>query len=190
MTLYWLLILVFASACIARERHIVSRDTVALIPSTSPTRVATPSATADQRHHSNHVNDFYKLYGWLKPNTSVPDSELPKAIRKIQKVLKEPVTGVFSNELMDIVTRPRCGTEQPYNGTDAKSPAALHKRYVLWGSKWSKTTLTWRFLSYSTNVSANVQQSTLRYVSSDFNLQQQTSLSFIKLSTHGSVNSI
>jgi hypothetical protein len=164
MISYRPLLLVLISTCLAREHYIVARNTIAIIPSTSPTRAATPSATPDQRQHSKHVNDFYKLYGWLKPNTSVPDSELPKAIRKIQKVLKEPVTGVFSDEMMDIVTRPRCGTEQPYDETDANSPVGLHKRYVLWGSKWAKTTLTWRIRSYSNDLSANLQQSTIKYV--------------------------
>jgi|TARA_R110002003_G_scaffold589_15_gene20671 hypothetical protein len=151
--------------CFATEHGIAARGTLALIPSASPTQAVPPSATADQKKHSKHVNDFYKLYGWLKPNTTVLDKDLPKAIRKIQKVLEEPVTGVFSDKMMDIMTKPRCGTEQPYNETDAKAPPALHKRFVLWGSKWSKTTITWRFASYSADLSAAQQQSTIRSVS-------------------------
>jgi hypothetical protein len=94
----------------------------------------------------------------------VPDKELPRAIRKIQKVLKEPVTGIFSDKMMDIMTKPRCGTEEPYNETAANEPAGLHKRYVIWGSKWAKTSLTWRFVNYSSDLPAAQQQSTLRYV--------------------------
>jgi hypothetical protein len=159
-----LLLLGSITTVIARSHRIVARNTIAIIPSASPTQSVLPTATPDQRRHSKHVNDFYKLYGWLKPNTSVPDKELPKAIRKIQKVLEEPVTGVFSDRMMDIMTKPRCGTEQVYNETAAKSPPDLHKRYVVWGSKWPKTTITWRFVSYSADLSAAQQQSTLRCV--------------------------
>jgi hypothetical protein len=141
-----------------------ARGTIAIIPSASPTQSIRPTATPDQKQHSKHVNDFYKLYGWLKPNTTVPDKELPRAIRKIQKVLREPVTGIFSDKMMDIMTKPRCGTEEPYNETAANEPAGLHKRYVMWGSKWAKTSLTWRFINYSSDLPAAQQQSTLKYV--------------------------
>jgi len=142
----------------------IARDNIAIIPSVSPTRPTQPSATADQKRHSEHVNDFYKAYGWLKPNTTVADKDLPRAIRKIQKALKEPVDGVFSDKMMNIMTKPRCGVEEPYNASAAEAPPDLHKRYVLWGSKWPMTTLTWRFVSYSNDVSQAVQQSTVRSV--------------------------
>ncbi|KAF2831136.1 hypothetical protein CC86DRAFT_378039 [Ophiobolus disseminans] len=156
-----LLLLGYISVSVAASHRNVARGTIALIPSASPTRVIPPAATADQKRHSKHVNDFYKLYGWLKPNTTIQDLELPKAIRKIQKALKEPVDGVFSDKMMDIMTKPRCGVEEPYNVTAAEAPADVHKRYVLWGSKWSKTTLTWRFTSYTNDISQGQQQSTV-----------------------------
>jgi hypothetical protein len=161
-----ILLLGSISSTLAGSHRNIPRGTIAIIPSASPTQSILPTTTPDQKKHSKHVNDFYKLYGWLKPNTTIPDKELPRAIRKIQKVLEEPVTGVFSDKMMDIMTKPRCGTEQPYNETAADAPADLHKRYVLWGSKWAKQTLTWRFINYSTDVPAAQQQSTIRCVNS------------------------
>jgi hypothetical protein len=152
------------SSCFATGARNFARVNNAIIPSVSPTRPAQPSATADQKRHSKHVNDFYKAYGWLKPNTTVAEKDLPRAIRKIQKALKEPVDGVFSDKMMDIMTKPRCGVEEPYNATSAEAPPDLHKRYVLWGSKWPKSSLTWRFASYSNDVSQAVQQSIVRSV--------------------------
>jgi hypothetical protein len=149
---------------LAGSHRNVARGTIAIIPSASPTQSVQPTVTPDQKKHSKHVNDFYRLYGWLKPNTTVPDKELPRAIRKIQKVLEEPVTGIFSDKMMDIMTKPRCGTEQAYNETAASAPAELHKRYVLWGPKWAKATLTWRFINYSSDVPTSQQQSTIRCV--------------------------
>jgi hypothetical protein len=159
-----LALVVYIFSCLVTGTQNMARDTIALIPSASPTRPAQSSATADQKGHSKHVNDFYKAYGWLKPGTTVPDKDLPRAIRKIQKVLKEPVDGVFSDKMMDIMTKPRCGVEEPYNATAAEATPDLHKRYVLWGSKWAKTALTWRFVSYSNDLSQAQQQSTLRSV--------------------------
>lgn len=150
---------------LAGKRWNVARDNYAIIPSQSPTQPALPTVTPDQRGHSKHVNDFYKLYGWLKPNTTVPDKELPRAIRKIQKGLSEPVTGIFSDKMMDIMTKTRCGTEQPYNETAAITTGELHRRYVLWGAKWAKSTITWRFTNYSTDLPAAQQQATIRCVS-------------------------
>ncbi|KAI4948783.1 hypothetical protein J4E86_008132 [Alternaria arbusti] len=150
--------------CLASPHQHFARGTTALIPSAtsaSPDSTPPPSPAIDQRQHSKHVNDFYRLYGWLKPGASVSDSELPRAIRKIQKKLKEPVTGAFSDKMMDMMSGPRCGTEQPYNTTDAEDASDVERRYVLWGPKWAKTTLTWRFDSYTNDLSTARQQSTI-----------------------------
>ncbi|KAL6711948.1 hypothetical protein ACN47E_002991 [Coniothyrium glycines] len=160
--LTFFLVLSIVLCCTALNLANLATGTIALIPSATPTRTgAAVSLTPlpDQRPHAKHINDFYKLYGWLKPGTEVPDSDLPRAIRKIQRKLKEPVTGAFSDRMMDIMTRPRCGTEQPYNATDADDSAGKPKRYVLWGPRWAKTTLSWRFLNYSNDVTAAQQQS-------------------------------
>jgi hypothetical protein len=159
------LILGVIGCCLVSPHQIFARGITSLIPSAPSTLpIATPTATpiADQRQHSKHVNDFYKLYGWVKPGASVPDSDLPKAIRKIQRKLKEPVTGNFSDKMMAMMSGPRCGTEQPYNATDAEDTLDLDKRYVLWGPKWVKMTLTWRFDSYSNDLPTARQQSTIR----------------------------
>lgn len=164
MARIWNLLLVLGNIAytVAVNHRSFARDNIALIPSVSPTRPTAPPATPEAKKHAKHVNDFFKMYGWLEPGKSVPDAELPKAIRKIQKVLKEPVTGVMSNEMSDMMNKPRCGTEQEYNKTDAALPPDLHKRYVLWGPKWTKSPLTWRFLSYSSDLPTAQQQSTLR----------------------------
>ncbi|KAH5319569.1 hypothetical protein HBI12_113460 [Parastagonospora nodorum] len=162
MILLPLLLLLGGVPCsLASPHRNIGRGNIAIIPSASPTKPSLPSATLDQKQHSKHVNDFYKLYGWLRPNTIVPDEDLTKAIRKIQRVLDEPVDGIFSDKMMDIMTKPRCGTDQPYNATAAEAPAGLHRRYVVWGSKWAKSTVTWRFDSYSSDLPQAQQQSTV-----------------------------
>jgi len=82
------------------------------------------------------------------------------AIRKIQRILHEPETGVYDERMERVMSKPRCGTEQPYNATDAgldgKSP---HKRFVLWGPKWDHTPLTYRFINFTADLASSRQQS-------------------------------
>ncbi|RAR15626.1 matrix metalloproteinase-19 isoform x2 [Stemphylium lycopersici] len=158
-----LLLLGVVHFCLATPHHHAARGTT-LIPTSSlsaPTKTPTTTPKADQKQQSKHINDFYRLYGWLKPGNSVPDHDLPKAIRKIQRKLKEPITGALSDKMMNMMSGPRCGTEQPYNATEAEDHSSLDERYVLWGPKWAKTTLTWRFESYSGDLPTARQQSTL-----------------------------
>jgi len=160
-----LLLLGVIHCCLATPHHHVARGTASLIPTSSlspPIETPTTTPEADQKQHSQHVNDFYKLYGWLIPGNSVPDRDLPKAIRKIQRKLKEPVTGAFSDKMMKMMSGLRCGTEQPYDATEAEDHSSSDERYVLWGPKWAKTTLTWRFESYSGDLPTARQQSTVR----------------------------
>lgn len=159
------LILSLISGCLA---HSVNNDLVArgtsIIPSASPS--PTPDASSswknDKRRQWKHIHEFFKAYGWLKHNATIPDQDLPKAIRKIQKVLREPETGEYTERLEYVMSRPRCGTVQPYNETDANADSSLHSRYVLWGPKWDHTTITYRFLNYTAALPAEQQRNIVR----------------------------
>lgn len=109
----------------------ISSTTPTLAP--TPTPVPTPDWRHDPTRQSKHVHDFFKSFGWLKHDTSIKDRDMPAAIRKIQKMLHEPETGLYDERMEKVMSKPRCGTEQPYNETDAelggKTP---QKRYVLW----------------------------------------------------------
>jgi hypothetical protein len=92
------------------------------------------------------------------------DTRPAATIQTCQRLLQtiRPITGAFSDKMMTMMSGPRCGNEQPYNATDAEDTPDLDKRYVLWGPKWVKTTLTWRFDSYSSDMPTARQQSTIR----------------------------
>ncbi|ORY19445.1 hypothetical protein BCR34DRAFT_595411 [Clohesyomyces aquaticus] len=87
---------------------------------------------------------------------------MPTAIRKIQKVLHEPETGQYDDRMDKIMSRPRCGTHNSYNETEAKSPSPLGKRYVLWGPKWDHTAITYRFVNFTKDVDESTQRTTIR----------------------------
>jgi hypothetical protein len=137
--------------------------TVSQIPSASPT--ADPNWRHNRTRQAKHVHDFFKLFGWLRRNDTINDDDLPKAIRKIQKTLREPETGIYDERMEIIMSKPRCGTIQPYNETDAKIPdEKVHKRYVLWGAKWQPTTITYRFINYTADITSERQKTIVRYV--------------------------
>lgn len=131
---------------------------ISQIPSASPT--PDPSWRHNRTRQAKHIHDFFKLFGWLRRNDTIQDDDLPAAIRKIQKVLREPETGVYDDRMEEVMSKPRCGTFQPYNETDAKSN--MHKRYVLWGPKWDHTTITYRFINYTADLVSDRQRSIVR----------------------------
>jgi hypothetical protein len=112
------------------------------------------------------VHDFFRLFGWLRTNETIPDREIAAAIRKIQRILRAPETGVYDERMEAVMSRPRCGTVQPYNATDASKnrPSKKNKRYVLWGPKWHHQTITYRFINYTAEVAADKQRTVLRLV--------------------------
>ncbi|PSN69651.1 hypothetical protein BS50DRAFT_631645 [Corynespora cassiicola Philippines] len=144
--------------------HIIPDKIVArqpsLIPSSPPTAFPTPSPPlrVDARKQSKNVHDFFRLYGWLEENTNIPDNELPRAIRKIQRTLRTPETGVYDKHMDDVMNRPKCGTIQAYNESDASTNEPLSKRYVLWGAKWNHSPLTYRFINYTADLPVERQQ--------------------------------
>jgi hypothetical protein len=153
------------SSCLAIPHHNIARGTASFIPTSTlsqPIETPTTIPSDDQKKHSKHVNDFYKLYGWLKPGTSVSDKDLPEAIRKIQRIMNEPVTGKLSEKMMSMMSGPRCGVEQPYVGTEAGEHRDSNGRYELLGPKWAQTTLTWRMKTYSNGLTRERQLEVIR----------------------------
>jgi hypothetical protein len=139
------------------------------IPSATPTSNPTPSWKNDRPRQSKHVHDFFKSFGWLRKDTTIKDGDMPAAIRKIQKILQEPETGVYDERMEAIMSKPRCGTEQPYNETDANlNGTTPHKRYVLWGPKWDHTSITYQFINYTGDLASERQKSIVRSVKAVF----------------------
>ena len=155
------------ASCSCRPNDIVRRGT-SIIPSAPPIPTATPSPPenlrVDKKKQAKDIHDFFKAYGWLKKDEAIPDAKLPVAIRKIQKVLKIPQTGVYDGRMHTVLNKPRCGTVPRYDPSEALSNDTLQSRYVLWGPKWDRTTLTYRFVNYTADLPAVQQRSLVRYV--------------------------
>lgn len=157
------LLLGFVSSCLALPNGtpITARAETALIPSASPT--PDPDWRQNRTRQHKHVHEFLKAFGWLKSNETIQDRDMPKAIRKIQKVLREPETGEYDERMDIVMSRPRCGTIPQYNETDANlADGELHKRYVLWGPKWDHTTITYSFINFTSEVASDRQRAILR----------------------------
>ncbi|KAF2013533.1 hypothetical protein BU24DRAFT_452403 [Aaosphaeria arxii CBS 175.79] len=139
-----------------RTEKILAR-TLAVIPSSSPT--LDPTWRQNRTRQAKHIHDFFKLFGWLRRNDTIRDPDMPRAIRKIQRVLREPETGVYDERMETVMSRPQCATVQPYNESDAiVDNSTMHKRYVLWGPKWDRTALTYRFVNYTADLSQDRQR--------------------------------
>ncbi|KAL5381436.1 hypothetical protein DPSP01_007150 [Paraphaeosphaeria sporulosa] len=141
---------------------LVGRGT-SIIPSAAPTPTPTPQPAdvlrVDKNKRSKNVHNFFKAYGWLKKDGTIPDSKLPVAIRKIQKVLKVPETGVYDVHLDTVMSKPRCGTIPQYNPSESLDNSTLQSRYVLWGPKWDHTSITYRFVNYTADLPPAQQRS-------------------------------
>ncbi|KAF2118102.1 hypothetical protein BDV96DRAFT_377666 [Lophiotrema nucula] len=137
--------------------------TISLIPSATPTLVHSHPWRHNRTRQSQHVHEFFRLFGWLRRNDTIRDSDMPAAIQKIQKILHEPETGEYDDRMDAVMSKPRCGTLQPYNETDAKSNSTMHKKYVLWGPKWDHTTITYQFINYTADLPADRQRIIISY---------------------------
>ncbi|KAF9735790.1 hypothetical protein PMIN02_008103 [Paraphaeosphaeria minitans] len=150
-------------SCVSNPiNDLVARGT-SIIPSAAPTPTPTPPLAdglrVDKNKRSKNVHNFFKAYGWLKKDEVIPDSKLPAAIRKIQKILKVPETGVYDAHLDIIMSKPRCGTIPQYNPSESLENSTLQSRYVLWGPKWDHTSITYRFVNYTADLPAAQQRS-------------------------------
>jgi hypothetical protein len=148
---------------------IVLTGTLSLIPSVLPT--ANPaSGHVDRTKQSKHIHDFFKLFGWLNRDDTLSAVDMPPAIRKVQSILRTPETGIYDDRMEAILSKPRCGTVPQYNESGVRlSDGDLHKRYVLWGAKWHKYTITYRFLNFTADISTNRQWALVKSVSPDRN---------------------
>ncbi|KAJ4296213.1 hypothetical protein N0V90_006258 [Kalmusia sp. IMI 367209] len=134
-----------------------------IIPSAPPAPTATPqpgdALRTDKKKQAKNVHNFFKAYGWIRKDDAIPETKLPAAIRRIQKVLKVPQTGIYDERMDAVMSKPRCGTIPQYNESEALDSDGLHKRFVLWGPKWDHTTITYRFLNYTADLPAEQQRS-------------------------------
>ncbi|KAF2742630.1 zincin [Sporormia fimetaria CBS 119925] len=140
----------------------IAAKTVSQIPSAIPT--LDPSWRDDKTRQKKHVHEFLTSFGLARKNETLKDHELPNAIRKCQRILREPETGEYDEKMEIVMSRPRCGTIVPYNVTDMKNAEVkrdLEKRYVLWGPKWDRTTITYRFVNYTSDLGSDRQRAIL-----------------------------
>ena len=155
------------TSCASRSLNGLAGGGTSIIPSVPPTATPTPqpadSLRVDKQKQSKNVHNFFKTYGWLKKDETIPEKKLPAAIRKIQKVLKVPQTGVYDENIEGVMSKPRCGTIPPYDPSESLDNSTLHRRYVMWGPKWDHTAITYRFINYTDDLPKNQQRSLIRY---------------------------
>ncbi|XP_038046937.1 matrix metalloproteinase-14-like [Patiria miniata] len=98
---------------------------------------------------------YLAYYGYLKPLTSddgtfMTEAEMKEGISKFQYMANVTITGEIDNATLTMMNMPRCGCPDVIgHSLDAKR----RKRYSL-GSRWSKTDLTFRIDSVTSDISS------------------------------------
>ncbi|CAB4027998.1 50 kDa hatching enzyme-like [Paramuricea clavata] len=93
-------------------------------------------------------------FGYADPGRS-GSGDFNKAIRRFQKYFHLKMTGQLDAETQTEMLKPRCGNPDEVDDTGRSGPQAFTT-----GSKWSKTSLTYRFLRDSEDVSSSVMKAT------------------------------
>jgi len=161
LTVAFLLGIITSCTTLTIRNHGVSGTSI--IPSASPLPTTTPSPVdslrVDKKHQAKKLHNFLAAYGWVKKDKEIPDAKMPDAIKRVQKVLKVPQTGVYDEHMDTVMSRPRCGTVPQYNESDGLDADNIQKRFVIWGPKWDHTTITYRFVNYTADLPAAQQRS-------------------------------
>ena len=75
----------------------------------------------------------------------ISEKYLRDSIKSMQRFGNIPQTGLLDKATIELMNRKRCGVPDIIAPDDS---LVVHrsKRYIIQGSKWSKTNLTWRFV--------------------------------------------
>jgi len=103
----------------------------------------------------DEIMEYFKIFGYFGESSVASDmtdesSFVKKMLRQFQYNAGLNQTGVFDNDTHKMMNTPRCGQ------TDEIGGAKRRRRYVLQGSKWRSTDLTYGFMSYSTKLSDDI----------------------------------
>jgi len=105
---------------------------------------------------------YLMQYGYVEPqqwrSSLLTELEyrrfISKAVREFQAFANLNMTGELDTETMEMMERPRCGVEDVI-GHGAR--ARRRKRYALQGSKWQKSSLSWKVSKYPAESLLNKQ---------------------------------
>ncbi|XP_026202639.1 matrix metalloproteinase-19 [Anabas testudineus] len=117
----------------------------------------------------NKAEAYLKRYGYLNEPADAQDpqylEEIMEALSVFQRVNDLPPTGELDEATLEVMTKPRCGMEDPFN-------KKFHKYRVM--GRWRKRSLTYRIYNYTpdmkkTEVSAAIS-SAFKYWSDEAGL--------------------
>ena len=100
--------------------------------------------------------EYLKKYKYMKSNSQVSEvgglvdyQAYQEALLSFQKIYGLEETGILDQQTVELISAPRCGVSD----FDAEEVTDLHngrkKRYTLHGSTWSDTSLTYKIIRYT-----------------------------------------
>ncbi|XP_028262646.1 matrix metalloproteinase-19 [Parambassis ranga] len=100
---------------------------------------------------------YLRQYGYLNDNTDPQDphylEEVIEALRVFQRVNDLPPTGEIDEATLDVMRKPRCGLEDPFN-------KKFHKYRVM--GRWRKRSLTYRIYNYTPDMKKTEVRAAIR----------------------------
>ncbi|XP_070569982.1 matrilysin-like [Ptychodera flava] len=114
--------------------------------------------------------NYLMSFGYLQPSGAHGDDEMRDAVMNFQRMANLEMTGDVNNATMQMMEKPRCGVEDMIgsavmgtNTNDTYNTKFMPrlKRYALSGMKWSKTDLTYKFVSFTKDLSIADQKAAI-----------------------------
>ena len=96
--------------------------------------------------------NYLRTYHYISPTRS-GNHDFETAVRKFQHFMNLPVTGQVDRATLNMMRKPRCGVPDVEDGAFE----SRKRRYSTFGSKWSKTHLTY-YLQHGQDLSTATQE--------------------------------
>eukprot|EP00795_Rhopilema_esculentum_P012223 gene12223-2854_t len=139
------------------------------LPDKTPT-TSTPLANGAINVTSNNsvVNTSVPTTAPAQPEKSVTSSnnygrgEIPRALGDFQEFMSLKKTMMLDSETLQLMSLPRCGVEDKRPHVSWLPDIMRRRRFVVEGSKWSKTALTYSISQPSSKLAINDQKEVLK----------------------------
>ncbi|XP_070554810.1 matrix metalloproteinase-19-like [Ptychodera flava] len=117
-----------------------------------------------------NATNYLMSFGYLQPSGENGDGEMRDAVMNFQRMANLEMTGDLNDATMQMMEKPRCGVEDMIgsavmgtntNDTDNTKFMPRLKRYALSSVKWSKTDLTYKYVSFTEDLSIADQKAAI-----------------------------
>ncbi|XP_077994650.1 matrix metalloproteinase-19-like [Glandiceps talaboti] len=120
---------------------------------------------------STGAMNYLKSFGYLATDDYQTGDDVRDAVMNFQQMANLEMTGKLNDATMRMMEKPRCGVEDMIGSTimgtdmnDINNSMFMprHKRYAIQDRKWSKNDLTYKFMSFSDDLTIEEQKAAIQ----------------------------